>query len=708
MFQFNAWMNVNHIPYSTANKIIKELFEAYDRGVDYTKQKIKKKLIEDKVSEDIIENILAVVDKVDPFLIAKQELSTARDRKRFIDQHFLNIVPETVPLSKKGNKVTESYQYIPIKKSLKVLLEDETYVKQRLADPYSFEDNVIKDVRDGDCFVQNEFFKANPDAVPLIVFVDELEIVNPLGAGKLKHKLNCCYYSTLEVQAPLRSKVQSIQLLALIKSEDWKKYGNSVFFKRFIDDMKDLESDGLSIDVPMSQIVKAGLVYIIGDNLGQHSISELNQCFSSGNICRWCLGSYKDICKDSMNFFDWREGVDVPEEWTEELYDASASKAEAGDDEDGTFGVKRHCTFNQLQSFHCVKQTPACIGHDFYEGVLSYDVQFCLEYLIKKEKLISQDDFNRKLKNALLSSRDCGNRPKPFRPGRKKFEGNANSLRILARLLVVLLAEYLDQSDVGNLLVKLEEVSEIISAPRLTLFEIDILEETVNDYLELRIKAIADINMPDIKPKHHYMFHYSKLFKFHGPLIQLWAMRMESKHQYLKNCTRAAKNFINTAKTCSTRHQLAQVSYRYNGLFPKMLHVPDNALTVRELKVLYRDNFISRFMSTLDDSAVLPPNVTIHGTSYETGMVLVLDKLFEGEFTVGVLRAIAVLESEVSFCCTAFNARKSKYGYYISEEKVADMTVRGYSSLADYYPLLRIGTMESFIFTLHHFVSQSV
>ena len=348
LFQFNAWMNVNHILYSTANKIIKELFEAYDRGVDYTKQKIKKKLIEDKVSEDITENILAVVDKVDPFLIAKQELSTARDRKRFIGQHFLNIVPETVHLSKKGNKVTESYQFIPIKKSLKVLLEDETYVKQRLADPYSFEDNVIKDVRDGDCFVQNEFFKANPDAVPLIVFVDELEIVNPLGAGKLKHKLNCCYYSTLEVQAPLRSKVQSSQLLALIKSEDWKKYGNSVFFKRFIDDMKDLESDGLSIDVPMSQIVKAGLVYIIGDNLGQHSISELNQCFSSGNICRWCLGSYKDICKDSMNFFDWREGVDVPEEWTEELYDASASKAEAGDDEDGTFGVKRHCTFNQL------------------------------------------------------------------------------------------------------------------------------------------------------------------------------------------------------------------------------------------------------------------------------------------------------------------------------------------------------------------------
>ena len=76
--------------------------------------------------------------------------------------------------------MTESYQYIPIEKSLKVLLEDETYVKQRLADPYSFEDNLIKDVRDGDCFVQNEVFKANPDAVPLIVFVDELEIVNPL------------------------------------------------------------------------------------------------------------------------------------------------------------------------------------------------------------------------------------------------------------------------------------------------------------------------------------------------------------------------------------------------------------------------------------------------------------------------------------------------------------------------------------------------
>ena len=101
---------------------------------------------------------------------------------------------------------------MPINESVKLLLEDKTYIIQKNEDPYFHEDGVVKDVRDGSWFRENEFFVNNPDAVPLVMFQDELELCNPLGSGKTRHKILCSYFTSLDIQPALRSKVNSIQL----------------------------------------------------------------------------------------------------------------------------------------------------------------------------------------------------------------------------------------------------------------------------------------------------------------------------------------------------------------------------------------------------------------------------------------------------------------------------------------------------------------
>lgn len=159
---------------------------------------------------------------------------------------------------------------------------------------------------------------------------------------------------------------------------------------------------------------------------------------------------------------------------------------------------------------------------------MAYDIQFYLEYIIKKEKLIKQEDFNKKLKNVMLSSRDSKNRPKEYKNRKKnsKYEGNAGSLRVLGRVVTMLLSSELENSEVGPLIIKLQEVSELITAPKLTIFEIeDTLHNTIADYLKMRVDAIEEIGMNSVKPKHHYLSHYAKLYRYHGPLIHLWAMR---------------------------------------------------------------------------------------------------------------------------------------------------------------------------------------
>ena len=104
-----------------------------------------------------------------------------------------------------------------------------------------------------------------------------------------------------------------------------------------------------------------------------------------------------------------------------EGYDEYARMAEDGEDHtrEETCGIKRNCVFNQLQSFHAILQLSPCLGHDMFEGCFSYDIQFFLDYIINKEKLISQEDFNQKIKNVLLSSRDSANRPREFKTRKK-------------------------------------------------------------------------------------------------------------------------------------------------------------------------------------------------------------------------------------------------------------------------------------------------
>ena len=163
----------------------------------------------------------------------------------------------------------------------------------------------------------------------------------------------------------------------------------------------------------------------------------------------------------------------------------------------------------------------------------------------------------------------------------------------MSRILPLILSNVLDESKVGEHIVKLSEVSELITAPKLTVDEIENkLHFSIVEYLEMRIAAIDELGMGTVKPKHHFLSHYSELYASCGPLIFLWAMRMEAKHTFFKNCIRTSKNFINVSKTCASRHQMAQISYTYSGLFPRMLDIPASALKIKEMKLINPDPFL--------------------------------------------------------------------------------------------------------------------
>ena len=147
-------------------------------------------------------------------------------------------------------------------------------------------------------------------------------------------------------------------------------------------------------------------------------------------------------------------------------------------------------------------------GHHFYEGIFSYDIQFILHFILVKEKLLTIDEFNLRLKEFRWSKREKGNKPCPFkiRKAGSKYEGSAGQLRVLLKVVVLLLSDVIEKSEVGRLIISLQEVSEYVVAPRLTIHEIRWqMAEAVTTYLDLRINAITAYGMSPVRPKHHYL-----------------------------------------------------------------------------------------------------------------------------------------------------------------------------------------------------------
>ena len=170
----NTWMNISGVAYTTVNQIVKEIFNSYGKGAEVTKSRVKMLMQNEGLSQAIVNKILAAVEEDDPFKQAKEELESEYKRKKYIKGQFPNVQPVTIQLSSVNDESYASYQYVPLTESLKVLLQDETYIKQQESDPYYPEDGQLKDARDGEGMKNNPFFKANPGAVPLLLFQDEL------------------------------------------------------------------------------------------------------------------------------------------------------------------------------------------------------------------------------------------------------------------------------------------------------------------------------------------------------------------------------------------------------------------------------------------------------------------------------------------------------------------------------------------------------
>lgn len=395
----NRLINVHFISVSTVQIIAKQYLEQAKQAVSMRAESIKWSLRKHLDLDE--EKVRIITDDVeeDPFLRAQELLSSEYKFNSFLDKNFAMIRPVEIVLNPQEVQCgypKDVIHYVPIVPMLKSILEDESFRKAMKLQAEEFDrSDEFRDVMDGGGYRNNAFFIENPNAMCLMMYSDGVEITNPLASGRGKHKITQVFWQLANIPRYQRSNVDRFQLALVFKEKLLKKYKYDTIFKQLIDDLQILETDGVDVEVPFKQNIKAGLLLYSGDNLESHLVGGFSASFSSKDVCRHCHIQYENL-QDHIHNFD---GEEPHKSWTIEEFDShlvdeiespqsnfnidlleerefedvgmpiesESDYLDESDDEEASatdYGVKWNCPFNVLKAFHCVTSMPPDIMHD--------------------------------------------------------------------------------------------------------------------------------------------------------------------------------------------------------------------------------------------------------------------------------------------------------------------------------------------------------
>ena len=448
--------------------------------------------------------------------------------KQFCVQNLHFIAPITVTLGM--NDLTghlETYQYIPVCETVKHYIEhDDVWESMNRDNPPNV--NLLHSYKDSEAFKIHRLFSINSSALRLHFYIDDLELCNPLGSAKKKHCITAVYFQIGNLERKHLSSLKSIHVACLARSLHVKKYGLHVVLQRLIADISLLENEGIEVNVDGRNLRLFGsLATLSADNLASHEIGGFRTCFSSGRICRFCMISYADICEFSSetqtNFPKIRNSID---------HAFHVSSVESDEKLSSAYGVKYASAFNSLGSFDPTTALPPDCMHDILTGVIVVVLKVCLGGLIAA-KLISTTILNERLQQFPYGKNELRCVPPLFSNSfpNVNLAGTASQKWHLFVLLPFLIGDLVPVTNIyWELYLLSRKMNDIIFSPVINVSQLPYLDQIISDHHKL----LVELAPRSFTPKCHFVTHYPRLTYLYGPLRNVWCMRFEAYHQYLK------------------------------------------------------------------------------------------------------------------------------------------------------------------------------
>lgn len=438
-----------------------------------------------------------------------------------------------------------TYHYVPITNTLKSLFSNENFKKIYLANQHQCVPGVYERFCCGNIFQTSEFFKSNPNAIQLRLFLDDFEICCPIKTKNVIHKLCGIYFQIGNMPRQHLSKLKNIYLIALCESSNLHQTYASLdnILAIAVNEMKNLSSTG--IDIGNGLTLKAALAAFIYDNLGGNHVCGFTECFSKGNFCRHCVASKADTEK-LVN-----ENIGLLR--TIEEYDKILNAIKENDQIklSDTIGVKKPCVLNDLDHYHILINKSVDPCHDCLEGIVPMFLYQLLNYCVKK-KFLSENALRSKIRDFNYGALNSKNLPSFIDLKKTSLGQNASQLYILMIHIPFILIDYETKlEEVKPSITSILKIMQIIRSDKVT--ETDVV--TLENNVELHHTEYMKVFKEKLRPKHHNITHYASTIRASGSVKDLDTIRFEGKHKVFTNWARETNNFINIPKTLAIKHQ---------------------------------------------------------------------------------------------------------------------------------------------------------
>ena len=185
--------------------------------------------------------------------------------------------------------------------------------------------------------------------------------------------------------------------------------------------------------------------------------------------------------------------------------------------------------------------------HTVLQGVIPYCTNAVMYVLSQEIEEFTCELVNFRMKTlfTMLSPTEK-NKPPPLKKfvlGPSCFDPSFTAAETWAffRYLPLAVGEVVPKDNkVWKMFINLQEIVDLVMAPKHTLASLDYYEELYAYFLKHFKKLFTAIN---IKPKMHFLLHFPSIVRKNGPCQQFWAMGYERMNGVMKLPAQTMKNF---------------------------------------------------------------------------------------------------------------------------------------------------------------------
>lgn len=231
----------------------------------------------------------------------------------------------------------------------------------------------------------------------------------------------------------------------------------------------------------------------------------------------------------------------------------------------------------------------------------------------------------------------------------------------------------------------LKEAVELSVSINFTEESLCLLDSKISEHRDLFQKVFPG---EKLRPKHHYIEHYPELIRTFGPLSDVWTMRFEGKHKFLKKAVRYSHNFKNIPLTLANRHQKMMAFHLAASSFFKP------PIEIHKLNSVMVSSFPENVQNWLNqrsnklNTVLVASSVCIDGIRYSADMVISVGSC-SGLPDFRQITNIVVINTDVGFVCRLMTSWYDEHlrAYELCSSHLPTFSVTQLSEMNDVFPL---------------------